>query len=171
MDTFRTSENASHLLKLSLLQSDIRNKLQIIGRDLGVEVLADWYKVVGDRRVAELAQYFGSPLALLQTTYPEHYWLPWLFPRVPSGFWKPQSNQRKYMDWLFGRLGLSRLDNWYDVKRSQLDKVGANSMLDVLYQGSLTKALTTLYPEVRQLYLNEVLHTYIRFCISASMNG
>jgi hypothetical protein len=48
----------------------------------------------------------------------------WKFDKVPSGFWKDVTNQRKYFDWLRKRLGIQDMESWYKVSLNQIESEG-----------------------------------------------
>jgi hypothetical protein len=50
--------------------------------------------------------------------YPEHEWQEWKFQQVPHGFWREALNQRRFVDWAAGELGITKLEEWYDAQAS-----------------------------------------------------
>ena len=67
--------------------------------------------------------------------------------RKPRGFWKNETNHRKYMDWSYEQLGLKSMDDWYQVSQSDLQKYGGYGLLVRYYNSCLSTALQTIYPE------------------------
>jgi hypothetical protein len=61
-------------------------------------------------------------LALLQNLHPEHTWIPWLFKRVPIGYWGDIKNQRAFVEWISVQEGMKSLDDWYSVNVRDLSK-------------------------------------------------
>ena len=75
-----------------------------LGNRLGFDQPDDWYQVTrsdfvqnGGGRLMEL--YHQSPLAVLEDCLPEHDWKPWLFRRVPKGFWDSLENRHRWVAW------------------------------------------------------------------------
>jgi hypothetical protein len=88
--------------------------------------------------------------------YPDYSWKAFMFKGgVPKGYWNSLSNQREYFDWLGSQLGIKTLDDWYNVKVSDMKEKGAFGLLQN-YGSSLTKALKAIYPnhdwQVRLVY-------------------
>lgn len=94
-----------------------------------------------------LEHYQYSLHKTLQSIYPETEFLPWLFHQVPSGYWRCLENQKKCLDWISSQLGIETMNQWFLVKPARVKKVkGARGLL-AHYEGSLLKALESLYPE------------------------
>jgi hypothetical protein len=69
------------------------------------------------------------------------------FERVPKNYWNDRQNRRALFDQLGKQLGVSTLDDWYQVRASHLSAKGAGGFLRRYYQDSLLKALEDIYPE------------------------
>jgi hypothetical protein len=41
--------------------------------------------------------------------------LPWLFESIDEKIWENKENHRRYFDWLFKELNLSKMSDWYTV--------------------------------------------------------
>lgn len=87
-----------------------RKALSLLGQQLGVNKLEDWYKIKQDRLVnvksVLLQENNGDLVKTLYDVMPEYPWQFWMFScDVPSSMYTPQ-NQRNYCDWLSKRLGL-----------------------------------------------------------------
>jgi hypothetical protein len=128
--------------------------------------------------------YNSSTIAALRDIFPEVDWNPSQsgsveatsstnvdFGKVEKGFWKSTTNQRKFMDWAFHKLGLRKLDDWfvsstsvvaggtllillmrclgvrYDVDKAKFVALGHSTFIKQSYGSSLIKALQTIYPE------------------------
>eukprot|EP01114_Cavostelium_apophysatum_P021760 TRINITY_DN7678_c1_g1_i3.p1 TRINITY_DN7678_c1_g1~~TRINITY_DN7678_c1_g1_i3.p1 ORF type:complete len:362 (-),score=85.74 TRINITY_DN7678_c1_g1_i3:265-1350(-) len=61
-------------------------------------------------------------------------------------FWNP-SNQRSFLDLLAKKLNIRDLDDWYKVKKKDFVENGGQALLNNYYGGSVSKAITTLYPD------------------------
>jgi len=55
-------------------------------------------------------------VALLQKIYPQHQdkWLPWLFDRVPAGYWDDIEHIKHYLRWLGKHLWIQDPSEWKD---------------------------------------------------------
>jgi hypothetical protein len=86
------------------------------------------------------------PTALMNI-FPDHKWHPWLFKTgtmVSIGYWDDPKNQREYLDWLGGHLGVRELEDWYQIKVSDVAKNGGVSLLS-RHGDSLIKLLSAIY--------------------------
>lgn len=123
-----------------------------LGTKLGINTLDDWYhkisrKLILDNGGATLLKFHkqSAVIALMQA-YPEHNWMPWKFNTVPHRFWRLMDNQRRYLDWLAGEVGVKSLDEWSDkLSYSILEKHGGTSLLQI--HGTSRKLLKAVYPE------------------------
>lgn len=89
----------------------------------------------------------GSMVAALKEAYPNHPWQEWRFGKAPKGFWASLDNRKRFFAWLTLQLGISNLEEWYDVTHIQLLEFGGNSVLQSHYNSSLADALLEIYPE------------------------
>lgn len=100
----------------------------------------------------------GSLLKVLQTAYPHHQWLEWLFSTTPKGFWQKQENRRRFLDWFaaegnpvspsrFNPLSPEAPNHWYQVTAKSIQDVGGRALI-VQSQFSLYNALRDAYPEL-----------------------
>jgi hypothetical protein len=55
---------------------------------------------------------------------------------MPAGYWKDITNQRKFMDELAVKLGVSQPDDWYKIRFSVIAK-SAPSIIGPYYRGSV----------------------------------
>jgi len=76
-------------------------------------------------------------------------------------------NQRKFFDQIALEKKIQTLEGWYDISSSFIQQRGGASIL-VKYNGSLIKALCTIYPENNfQLWkFEKVPQKYWAVCIS-----
>ena len=123
-------------------------------KELKIEKPEDWYQV--DRsKFREMGgkgllnkYYGGSLIRCLKDAHPEYDWLPWKFKNgVNRGFWKDADNQRKAMDWAGKELKVEKIEDWYQVKISQVAKLVGKTFLFEIYHESLILALRSIYPE------------------------
>src|SRR5947209_2988498 len=116
----------------------------------------------------------GSPSKALRSIYPEHNWILERFKRkpaqlwstndaqrrlflkdiahegledIPMEFWKSRDNQTQFFDWLKDQLGFLTMEDWYNVRKEDIDKNGGAGLLVYHFGGSPSKALQSVYPE------------------------
>src|SRR5580704_15557046 len=89
----------------------------------------------------------GSLAKAMQTTYPEHEWLPWRFQqRVSPGYWENKEHQKKFFDWLGKEMGYTKMDDYYHVTVQAIKKYGGGPILDK-HDHSFSKTLQSVYPQ------------------------
>ncbi len=62
-------------------------------------------------------------------------------------YWDDMSNQRNFMDELAEKLGITNVDGWYKITATTVQQHGGASLLKQYYDNSLSKCLTSVYPE------------------------
>jgi hypothetical protein len=124
--------------------------LDYLAEIMEIKKVKDWYKIT--RKHFEenegggvLASFDLSPYAVISQHIEGEEWKPWLFGKAPNRFWQDEENQRWYMDWLAGELGITELDGWYIYDRDVLNRKKGGGLLS-LYSTSLARILVTLYP-------------------------
>jgi hypothetical protein len=84
-------------------------------------------------------------ISLLKSVYSEHEWLEWEFKHVPKNWWKDVANQRKYLDWVSRKLGISQLSQWYNIEIDEVRQLGGMySLLKVFTGACRPKTVLTL---------------------------
>jgi len=78
---------------------------------LGFSARSDWYKVKTSDFAANfgntlIGKYKASVFALVSSTYDDFTFLPWLFLKVPAGFFNIERNRKAYIDWLIAEVGV-----------------------------------------------------------------
>ncbi|MBL8872721.1 MAG: hypothetical protein JNK90_23280 [Planctomycetaceae bacterium] len=95
--------------------------LRWLGKTLGFKKIDDWYELKRVHFIQNcgetlLTLYYDhdlfKPLAEL---FPGYEFYPWMFDRVPDGYWDKPENCRTYLEWLAEQLGFTELEQWYDV--------------------------------------------------------
>jgi hypothetical protein len=133
-----------------------RKVLSYIATQLNVKELADWYRVTNDQfRDASggsmLSRHNNHLRLLLQKEYPDHEWIPWKFAdnqKAANGYWQSLKAQREIFDWaLENEFKSTNLDHWYSVDVKSIKASGIRTILFDAYGGSLTRALSSVYPE------------------------
>jgi len=98
---------------------------------------------IASRHGTRLLDLYGSSMyKLLSATFPEKEWLPWLFSRTPADFWKETENQKKYVDWLVEKVGVS--DPKY-LRFPHFNENRGNALL-ALHHNSVQETVLALYP-------------------------
>ncbi len=119
---FWMSDKSTHRLVLE----DIAQQLEI-GSDM-----SRWYNITASDVTSKsggtslLNRYEGSLLKTLQSLYPDYEWYPWLFAKIPKTYWSDVKNVKKYIEWLAIKLGMEKLDEWYNVSFAQIESTGGN---------------------------------------------
>jgi hypothetical protein len=72
--------------------------------------------------------YKGSVFALVKALRPDHKWLEWEFSQTPQGFWNNVQNQRRFLDWAGGELGVASMEDWYKISKAQVVKLGGSPL-------------------------------------------
>jgi hypothetical protein len=113
--------------------------LSISTRDQWYTVrLADIYKHGGG---SVIRHYYGSKLSdALAALYPEHEWLPWRFPSVPTGIWTSMNVRNNFRDYATRQLRLSSEADWASVSAAQISALGGRGLLKY-YGGSIKVAM------------------------------
>lgn len=131
-----------------------KNFWDVLGKDLGVSSLENWYQISSAKlpltaRSLIRVHHGGSFSAALKTAYPDHDWDLFRFLEVPSGYWQLKENRKAYLDKLGPTLGVTKLEDWYSVTRTQYFAHG-NRKFNRYYR-ALPAALMDVYPEHRWL--------------------
>jgi hypothetical protein len=66
--------------------------------------------------------------ALVKALRPDHKWLEWEFSQTPQGFWNNVQNQRRFLDWAGGELGIASMEDWYKISKAQVVKLGGSPL-------------------------------------------
>jgi hypothetical protein len=85
----------------------------------------------------------GSLIKALTTLYPEHQVKPWLFRRVPQGYWNDPQNQLLFMDWFASVYNIKSVEDWYNVDVKQIIKNGGVGLIEK-HNHSLINALKSV---------------------------
>ncbi len=147
--------------------SNQRSFMDRLAKKLNITYPNDWYNVTnkvikqhgGD---GLLHKFNGSGTKLLAAIYPEYLklyvirsynviykWDLSKFSCVPRGYWNHIENQRHFMDALATKLNIKDQEGWYSLTTKTMKSHGGHGLLHVKYNGSVTKLLTTVYPEYR----------------------
>eukprot|EP01125_Pyxidicula_operculata_P009004 TRINITY_DN2973_c0_g1_i1.p1 TRINITY_DN2973_c0_g1~~TRINITY_DN2973_c0_g1_i1.p1 ORF type:complete len:519 (+),score=100.26 TRINITY_DN2973_c0_g1_i1:46-1602(+) len=105
-----------------------------------------------------LSKYKNSIISLLNGVYPEHKWYPWMFSKVPSTYWRTESNQKEYILWLFDKLtdgknisymnGDQPAEEWYSLTILFVQQNYGSGLLSV-HRNSLSGMLSSIFPDLK----------------------
>ena len=128
-----------------------RTYLEWLANTLHIKELESWYNIPNStvRKVVDsnlLKKYGGSLANAVISNFPEYEWCLWKFCSLPSESWKDPSMQRDFLEWIYKELRLKGMEDWYEVRHSDVKSRGGNSLLN-LYGGSIASALSFCYPE------------------------
>lgn len=132
-----------------------RIQMDEMAEQLGIETQHDWYKVTTRQlqriRGRSIIQdyYNGSLLNALKAIYPEFEWNKDQFHHAQRQSLEKKmiAYHRKQLDHYGALLNLNTQQDWYKVTGVAVKKIGASKMINSNYNGSLFRALQTIYPE------------------------
>jgi hypothetical protein len=125
-------------------------------------MLSDWYTMTKSsfykhaEDVTLLNKRYGDSMRLaLEQIYPEHQWLVWQFPQVPSGYWNSVDNRKQFLSWAIAQLrpqalqgdALSTFHVWYSISTNEYRKKFGGKMIDSEFSGCLPSAVMATFPE------------------------
>jgi hypothetical protein len=132
----------------------LENRLEYLhwlGKTLGFKEIEDWYELKrnhfaqNDGATLIFHHYEKDLLRPLAELFPDYEFYPWMFDRVPVGYWDQPENCRDYLEWLAEQLHITELDGWYDVVRADFrNHFGAGYMQ---YFHTPYDALRFAYPD------------------------
>jgi len=128
-----------------------RNYLLWLAHKLRFRRMEQWYSVtrkdfIRNHGYTVLRYYRGRPSEMLRSLLPEYDWCEWLFPVAPKTFWDSVENQRRFIEWLGGEMGVRRWQDWYRVTERDFKRHGGDSLL-TRYNYSLLVIFSSLFPE------------------------
>src|SRR5262249_16726570 len=114
-----------------------REYLEVLGKELGITKLEDWYFVnqtdmlqKGGSSAWNLLQLHQISVGkLLASSYPEHNWVLHKFNTIGHGIWERDDNCRMFFDWLADQLGIQHPDGWYSVTNKDVYAKGGGKLL------------------------------------------
>lgn len=68
----------------------------------------------------------------------------------PRNYWKDVENQRRFITEIGEKLGVKKIEDWYNVSRNDIMKQGGRALL-MYHKDSFANALCTLFPEYKLL--------------------
>ena len=102
-----------------------KNFMDDLGKQLGFESMQDWYQLTFETLISKqgrglLEKYGSSPSKLLQSVYPEHPWVEWMFRKVPNKYWDIEENEKRFLDWLGNKLNFQQVDDWKRINKRDI---------------------------------------------------
>ena len=134
--------------------NDTKHQLEFFNRlawDLKLKNLEDWYSVKRSDLTKKgasvvLSRHGNSLSKTLINLYPKHDWQPWKFEVIPRGLWDDPKIQRSFFDSYMKEAGFKNMEDWYNVKESDIRDKGGSSLLSY-HKNSLAKALAEAFPD------------------------
>ncbi|RMG36348.1 MAG: hypothetical protein D6725_10755 [Planctomycetota bacterium] len=119
--------------------------------ELGIVRPEQWYAVTHEdfkrhKGSGFLTCHHSSIPEAVREYRPEYPWCEWLFAKTPKGFWNRRANRVRYLEWLGQRLGFTRMEDWYGVRRTDFLRHHGGHLLRY-YRGSPVRALRDCFPE------------------------
>lgn len=124
----------------------LENQFQIQDRKDWLNITSEQVERNGGKRFISL--YGGSLLKALKEIYPDEKWPDEV--KIPQRYWESMENQIELIKSVEEKLGIEVWSDWYDISAKQFVEAGgqrAKSLLGHIYQYSLRKMITTIYPE------------------------
>lgn len=125
-----------------------------LGRHLGYTLIEDWYQI-SKKDMEEfggaglLVKYYnGSPIALIQDTYPNYWFIPWKFKNAPNGVWNSVDNAELWFDVYAEREGLKSVEDLYCLRKDDFEKHDGVGLFSK-YGCTISRLLRTVYPNIR----------------------
>jgi hypothetical protein len=119
-----------------------------VGKELGFTKYEDYYKLkystVKMLGGGALIKKYNSLYKTLCAVY-DYKWLPWLFVHAYKDAWKDINVCRDYCSWLGNKLGITKLEDWYEVNHYALNKMRGGTILQVY--GSLKNFVKMIYKD------------------------
>ncbi len=134
-----------------------RAYMQWLEGKLQIDDTEDWYELSDDSFIQNhgsgllINYYHGSILSAICEFRPEFDWKPWLFPRVPNGFWQLPENRNRYYQWLSQLHHIQSFCDWNDLSREDVNATGGAGLLSHYFSGSMTR----LRSDVASLMIEE----------------
>jgi hypothetical protein len=99
---------------------NIRAYFDWLGSEIGLSKPDDWKALTRDvimkHHGDSLLSYRKESVSqLLSYAFPEHGWSVWQLGQVPPHFWESMDNQRRCIEDVRQRLGISKPEDWYDI--------------------------------------------------------
>ena len=74
---------------------------------------------------------------------------PWLFGRVPDGYWKARENRVCYIEWLGKQLGFAGREEWYQARNMDFIRNHGGTLIRKYYISSVYVAMRDYAPRYK----------------------
>ena len=124
-----------------------------LAKELKIRRPEDWYRVTRKDFYEHDGAVFlknyreSSPQEALREYMSKYKWCPWLFTRVPNGYWEEPKNQIVYIKWLGSTLGYKKQADWYQLTREDVKASGGGALLSMYFNNSILHMLESAYPK------------------------
>lgn len=110
-----------------------RAYLEWLAKRLGYTDMDDWYKVKSQDFIANfgsglLASFNNSPVALLNSAFPDHPFHPWNFSTASDNVWKDDKQMKEVLQHIQVLLKIKSKEDWLRVSPAQITKLGFENM-------------------------------------------
>ncbi len=129
--------------------------LERVAKHLKMRSLDDWYSIDLSQLATDsnstlhrmLSRYYSNSLVrALHSLYPDYPWKPWKFRSVPAGYWEEDFlHHRSFFEDYFKSHYMREYEDWYKVRQVDIIRYGGGVLH--YFGGSLSRALSTVYPE------------------------
>ena len=129
-----------------------RAYLDWLAARLRIRTPEQWYHVTVQTLVEHhgatlVARYNYSVLDILREYLPAYDWKPWLFRRIPSGYWDNPGNRHSYLVWLGQELGFRQPSDWCRLTADDVVRTGGGTLLSAVYGCQLAALLRERFPD------------------------
>ena len=122
--------------------------------------LDDWMNLLPSQRKILFEQKFyineykGKLIQLLQTIYPNHSWKHFSS-KSPNIYYKSIENQQEFMEELFYKFNLKKLNDWLKIKSNKIMEFpGGKYLLLHRYHANFHRFLSSIYPNYPWQFFN-----------------
>lgn len=144
------------------MNKNLSEILKYVSKKIGIKKYTDWYNVSedviksngGTKLVTTAKRRSLGNIISSVIQYTEDgeriNWELWRFKHfcVPKNFWKDETNQRKYMEYLQKEKGFKDITDWYSISYSDFATTGGSGLLD-FYGGSMSTTVTSVFKEYK----------------------
>eukprot|EP01118_Nematostelium_gracile_P007178 TRINITY_DN2324_c0_g1_i1.p1 TRINITY_DN2324_c0_g1~~TRINITY_DN2324_c0_g1_i1.p1 ORF type:complete len:335 (-),score=63.47 TRINITY_DN2324_c0_g1_i1:40-1044(-) len=124
-----------------------------LSNQLNIKKMEDWYRItrkqLAEKRGLGLlaTKYQNSIPNMLSALVPEHPWNKWKFAHA-HGFWDNVQNIKDFVGvYLAKELNITKMEDWYTVKATQIHERGGAGLLRGRYGDSPAKMITSILSE------------------------
>ena len=123
-------------------------------KKLGYTKPEDWYNISladfnNNKGGGVISRYYrNSPRLFAQFMYPNYEWYQWKFlGGVPDNYWEDIKEQKIFTIWLGKKLGYTKPEHWYNIRKEIISKNGGSNLLSRYYNNSPQLFVKSMFPE------------------------